>query len=132
MKYLNLPVSLGRDESLLRSTPAQIGIWFMLQVYCHDQMNGGAIQCCHEWPDHMWHRVAGTTAQTISEPSPLWHFSSLVLIVHHYDQSAEDAYRKKQRMGKIYIERRWQAEREKKIIRISSSNSENSQKRNES
>ena len=80
----------------------------------------------------MWERVAGTTALTIAEPSPLWHFSSMVLVIHHYNREAEDAYKKKQRMGRVYIERRWQAEREKKIIRISSGDSGKSQKTNES
>lgn len=130
MKYLNLPVALGRDESVLRSTPEQIGIWFMLQIYCHDQMNGGIIQCCHEWPDSMWQRIAGTTASVIASESPLWHFSSMVMAVHHYDLQAEESYRKKQRMGRIYIERRWAAQRERKIIQIESSNSGKSQKDN--
>lgn len=134
MKYLNLPTALCRDEQILRATPEQIGIWFLLLAYCHEQMNGGAIKHCHEWPDAMWQRIAGTTAAVIGQDAPLWHWSSMVLCIHHYNQEAEDAYRKKQRMGKVYVERRWQAERERKIIRISgSSNSKdsgNTQKRN--
>jgi len=133
MKYLNLPVSIGRDESMMRSTPAQIGVWFQLITYCHEQMNGGVIKCCHEWPDAMWQRIANTTASFIANESPLWHFSSMVLVIHHYDTKAEDAYRKKQEMGRIYVERRWRARHEKKIVEIPSSNygnSGNPQKRN--
>lgn len=132
MKFLNLPTSLTTGESFLRATNDQIGVWFQLISYCHAQMNGGAIKCCHEWPDAMWQRIAGTTAAFIASESPLWHFSSMVLVIHHYDQEAEEAYRKKQRMGRIYVERRWAAQKERKIIQIPSSNSEKPQKNNAS
>lgn len=132
MKYLNLPVSLSHDAMILRSTPEQIGVWFLLIAYCHAQMNGGCIKCCHEWPDEMWQRIAGTRAAVIAQDSPLWHFSSMVLIIHHYDQEAEDSYRKKQRMGRVYIERRWAAHRAKKIIQITSNGSGKPQKKSES
>lgn len=128
--FICLPVALSRDESMLRATPEQIGVWFLLISYCHEQMNGGMVKCCHEWPDCMWQRIAGTTAAAIAQESPLWHFSSMVLVIHHYDQQAEDSYRKKQRMGRIYVERRWAAERERKIVQIPSSNNGSSQKSN--
>lgn len=132
MKYLNLPVALGRDESILRATSEQIGIWFLLQIYCHDQMNGGMIVGCMQWPDAMWHRVAGTNGLVIASESPLWHSTAMALVVHHYDQRAEDTYRRKQQMGRVYIERRWAATRKRKIIEIESGISGKPQKNNQS
>jgi len=132
MKYLNLPANISHDEMVLKSTHEQIGVWLLLLCYCHQQMNNGMIQGCHEWSDAMWMRIAGVNADTLRTESPLWHFSAMALIVHHYDSRAEDAYRKKQRMGAVYVERRWQAEREKKIVKLPSSNSRTSQKNNAS
>lgn len=132
MKYLNLLVALRNDNTLMRASLEQIGAWFLLVSYCHDQMNGGMIVGCQEWPDSIWQRVANTTGAFMAQDSPLWHFSGVALFVHHYDQQAEDAYKRKQRMGKVYIERRWAAQRERKIIQMESKNSGKPQKDNAS
>lgn len=126
MKYLNLYASLGRHPSMLQATNEQSGVWFKLICYCHEQMNSGVIQCCHDWPDRTWAAVAGTTAAFVAQESPLWHMSAMVMVVHHYNVDAETAYKRKQEMGRIYIERRWNANREKNIIKITSSNSKKS------
>lgn len=81
----------------------------------------------------MWMRAAGIRASAVALESPLWHYNAMNwLIVHLYDLASEEAYRRKQRMGRIYIERRWKAEREKKIVRIESSISGKPQKDNHS
>lgn len=131
MKYLNLAVATGQSDEILSSTAEQIGVWFSLQCYCHGQMNGGCIINCQDWTDDKWCRIAGASGLIIRTDSPLWHWTPMMLVVHLYDSIAEEAYRKKQRMGKIYIERRWSAERERKIIQIGSNGSkkhENKQK----
>lgn len=133
MKYLNGPSTLNQSESMLRATQEQKGVWFDLWCYCHQQMNSGMIVGCSVWTDTMWQRIAGTTSAFILLDSPLWHFSnSSILVIHHYDAVAEEAYKRRQMLGKRYAERRWQAEREQKIIRISSRNNGNSQKDNAS
>ena len=100
----------------MMASDAQIGIWFRLQCYCHDQMNGGSVAHCREWTDVAWGHL-GLRARSVAQDSPLWHWTSMGdLVVHGYDLVAEEGYRKKQRMGRIYVERRWQKTREKKII----------------
>lgn len=128
MKFLNIPVSVARTPDVMQSTVAQIGIWLMLQCYCHEQMNGGCIVACRDWPDTMWQKVAGTDGATMTEECPLWHWTPVILVVHLYDTVAEEAYKKRQRMGKVYVERRWAALRERKIIQIESSKYEKPQK----
>ncbi len=131
MKYLNLIAAISQDAMLIKSTDTEVGIWFRLICYCHQQMNGGSIQDCKEWTDDMWMRAAGIKAESVSADTQLWHYNAMGwLIIHHYDLASEEAYRRKQRMGKVYIERRWQAERERKIIKIESGNSGKPQKDN--
>lgn len=84
---------------------------------------------CHGWTDDMWMKVAGTTGALMIEESALWHWTPVMMVVHHYDCVAEESYKKKQRMGKIYVERRWAADRERKIIQIESGNSSKPQKK---
>lgn len=131
MKYLNLSSTVNQQDSMLRASSEQKGIWFDLLCYCHQQMNSGMIQGCAEWNDTMWQRVAGINATFMAQDCPLWHFAAAgILVVHHYDQGAEEAYKKKQMLGKRFADRRWEAEREQKIIRISSRNNGKSQKTN--
>ncbi len=119
MKYLNLSSGSAQDPLAIRASDAELGVWFRLQCYCHQQMNGGSIQNCKDWTDDMWMRAAGIRASSVAEESPMWHYNPMGwLIIHLYDQASEDAYRKKRRMGREYVMRRWQAEREKKIIRM--------------
>lgn len=132
MKYLNLLTALHNGEPCMRATNEQLGTWFHLVSYCHEQMNGGTIIGCKDWPDQMWARIANTTGSFIAQECPLWHFSGVALLVEHYNLDAENAYRKKQRMGRLYVERRWAAQKQKKIIQMESGNHGNTQKTNES
>lgn len=100
------------------ATHAQIGIWFMLLCFCHRQMNNGMIKGCQQWPDEVWQRIAGAKSVDIAQECPLWHFSGMVLVVHHYDSKSEETYKRKQRLGKMYAEKRWSALHEKKIVNI--------------
>lgn len=119
MKYLNLSASLNCEEDMLRATHEEKGIWFDLICYCHQQMNNGMIQGCQTWTDAMWQRIAGVDGAAIAKESPLWHFSSMMcLVVHHYDANAEVTYRRKQRLGKEFAEKRWSQVRQKKIVNI--------------
>lgn len=118
MKYLNIPTAIRQHEELMRSGPKQVGIWFLLLAWCHEQMNNGMISSCQDWPDHLWAKVANCTAKEIAEPSHLWHFSGMVLVVHHYDSRAEEAYRRRQRLGREYAERQWEQVRQKKTERL--------------
>ncbi len=125
MKYLNASSSVDQHELAMRATLEQLGAWVILQCFCHRQMNGGKITNCHDWPDETWQRLGLTRAIMHSE-SPLWHFSkataNTTLVVHIYDVKAEDAYKKKQRLGKVYADKRWQKTQEKKIVKISDEN----------
>jgi hypothetical protein len=118
MKYLNIPVSIGHEHNMLKATHQQIGIWFLLLAYCHEQMNGGSIKACQDWSDEVWIRVAGIRSSDVACDSPLWHHSGMTLVVHFYDTQAEAAYVRKVRMGKEYSERRWGARNENKIVKI--------------
>lgn len=118
MKYLNLSSSVNAEDAMLRATHEQKGIWLDLICYCHVQMNNGIIKCCHEWTDSMWQRVAGINAVTVKSDSPLWHWSSMVLVIHFYDSRAEAAYKRRQKLGREFAEKRWSASREKKIINL--------------
>lgn len=130
MKYLNLVSTIMQDPIAIRATDAEVGVWLRLLCYCHLQMNGGAIQNCKDWTDDMWMRAAGIRAVSVAEESPMWHYNPMGwLIVHNYDQQAEDAYRKKQRMGREYVMRRWQATKERKIIRMENTNKSGNQQK---
>lgn len=127
MKYLNLSSGVSQDPMAIRATDSELGVWLRLQCYCTQQMNGGVIQGCKEWTDDMWMRAAGIRALSVSDDGPMWHYNGMGwLIVHLYNQEAEDAYRRKQAMGKVYIERRWAAQKERKIIQMQSSKSKSS------
>ncbi len=57
--------------------------------------------------------------------SPLWHFSGVdanTLVIHLYDTKAEETYKRKQRLGKMYAEKRWHKKQEKNIVKISDGN----------
>ncbi len=105
---------------MLRCTQEQKGIWLDLFCYCHQQMNGGVIMSCQDWPDAMWLRVAGSTGSSVAQDTPLWHWVGTGLVVHHYNVDAENDYKRKQKLGRVYAERRWGAQKAQKIIKMES------------
>lgn len=132
MKYLNGETALRSSEGMMRASNEQIGAWFLLWSYCHEQMNGGIITACQEWPDSIWQRVANTTGASMAQDSSLWHWVGTGLVIHNYNADAEKAYRTKQKQGRLYAERRWSAQKAKKIIQLESSISGKPQKDNAS
>lgn len=119
VKYINASANIDQDESMMEATLEQIGAWFVLLAYCHRQMNNGMIPNCQSWSDAKWGRL-GLTAIVVGATSPLWHFSGLMLVVHHYNSQAELAYRKRQAQGRIDIEKRWAKQRAKKVVQMPS------------
>jgi hypothetical protein len=104
---------------MMRATHEQQGIWFNLISYCTREMNGGRIEGGQSWTDAMWMRIGASTAAFMAQESPLWRASCGTIIVQFYDVQAENAYKRKQKAGKLYAEKRWNASHERKIVKIS-------------
>lgn len=122
MKYLNLAATVNENPLMMRATHEQQGIWFNLISYCTREMNGGRIEGGQSWTDAMWMRIGGPTAAIMAQESPLWRFALGTVIVNFYDIQAENAYKRKQKAGKIYAEKRWNVTHERKIVKISVKN----------
>ncbi len=90
----------------MTATDAQGWTWFKLVSYCHQQMNGGKILNCNDWPERHW-LCLGIDKSVVLLDSPLWHFTGLVLYVHFYNQERENAYKKTISDGKKGARKRW-------------------------
>lgn len=122
MKYLNLSATTNESAAFMRATHEQQGIWFNLVSYCTREMNGGHVKGGQSWTDAMWARIGCSTAAIMAQESPLWRISCGTVIVSFYDLQAENAYRRKQKAGKMYAEKRWNLTHERKIVKISVKN----------
>lgn len=122
MKYLNLSASANESAAFMRATHEQQGVWFNLISYCTREMNGGRIERGESWTDAMWARIGCGTAAFMAQESPLWRTSCGTMIVGFYDIQAENSYKRKQKAGKVYAEKRWNVNHERKIVKISVKN----------
>lgn len=118
MKYLNLSSCVNIEAAMLEATHEQKGIWLDLICYCTSQMNGGRIERSDRWTDTMWARIGCPSAARMAEKSPLWYFSCGTLLVKFYNVQSENQYKRKQKLGKMFAEKRWGADEERKIVKI--------------
>lgn len=90
------------------ATLEQVGAWYFLQSYCHEQENSGTIPDCKTWPDRMWHRIIGvSSAAILLADSPLWHWRGMSLIVKHYNRDEQEKHSRMVLQRKAAIRARW-------------------------
>ena len=83
-----------------------VGQYYLLCLYCAEQVNGGVIRGCKSWTRTQW--VFRIGLEDCPEDAPgLFHWDGDDLIVEGYNVEAEEKALSKRRGGKKAAEARW-------------------------
>lgn len=108
MNWLNSEVAWRHRPEFTSSSPAEIGIWFLLSCYCAHQENGGVIRDCDTWTDRQWLIACGFSEGDVKVKSRLWTWKTTSLIVAMYPVAREKEVAAKRAAGKATQKLKWQ------------------------
>jgi hypothetical protein len=91
MKTLNLDLSTFRRPEYLTAGAEEVAVWLELLAYCAALENGGRIDDAANWPDRLWLRLAGCSADAAQQCRHLlqWQDDGS-LVVLFYPAQQED------------------------------------------
>jgi len=91
---------------MITATNEQVGVWFRLMLFCHDQENLGTIVECRSWHEKIWERL-GLSSSLVFCDSPLWHWRGTNLVVHLYDKEEQAKYERMVKQRRFAANTRW-------------------------
>ena len=107
MTYLNIEISVLRNDAMTDATSAQKGAWLSLIAYCIEQENSGRIKGFFGWSDLKIAKAVGLTKNELFEACSLWFRDGDDLRVEFYPKEKQRLVQAKRRSAHAAALARW-------------------------
>lgn len=106
LKYVSFKTSL-REDFAARYTYEELGIGFLLALYCAEKLNGGKIEYAKQWEKMEWVLRVHLQDKLSGNCPGLWHWEEDNLIVDCYDVEVENTILAKRQRAIDAAKIRW-------------------------